>query len=127
MEIPSPDNSEITNRVDQLEKEVKSRDTEIRQLTDRVNIPILFGSVVNPRFDWFFSVQLRSLEPMNCTFTNEVQALRAELEKVKKEKHAASGLISSLQRDLHSKVGSLWERQTTLLHVRCQRNPIWLN
>jgi len=41
---------------------------------------------------------------MSSTFTNEVHILRAELDKVKREKQAASGLISSLQRDLHSKV-----------------------
>ena len=108
MEIPTTDNSEITSRVDQLEKEVKSRDMEIRQLTDRVSKPFCLGSILN----LLVSVQLRSLEPINCTFNNEVQMLKGELEKVKKEKHAASGLISSLQRDLHSKVGSLSEKES---------------
>ncbi len=37
LDIPNQDNKELTNRVDQLEKEVKSRDTQIRDLTDRVN------------------------------------------------------------------------------------------
>jgi hypothetical protein len=41
---------------------------------------------------------------MSATFTNEVQSLRNELDKVKREKQAASGLVSSLRRDLHSKV-----------------------
>ena len=41
---------------------------------------------------------------MSSTFTNEVHILRTELDKVKREKQTASGLISSLQRDLHSKV-----------------------
>ncbi|CAF2782557.1 unnamed protein product [Rotaria sp. Silwood2] len=85
LEVPCQDNSEITNRVDQLEKEVKGRDAEIRELNDR----------------------LRSLEPMSSTFTNEVHTLRSELEKVKRDKQAASGLISSLQRDLHSKESDL--------------------
>ncbi len=35
--MPCQDNMDITNRVDQLEKEVKGRDTEIRELNDRVN------------------------------------------------------------------------------------------
>ncbi|CAF4721367.1 unnamed protein product [Rotaria sp. Silwood1] len=85
LEVPCQDNSEITNRVDQLEKEVKGRDAEIRELTDR----------------------LRNLEPLSSTFTTEVHTLRSELEKVKREKQAASGLISSLQRDLHSKESDL--------------------
>jgi hypothetical protein len=38
LDLPSHDNTEITNRVDQLEKEVKGRDAEIRELNDRVNI-----------------------------------------------------------------------------------------
>ncbi len=41
---------------------------------------------------------------MSSSFTNEVRTLKSELEKVKREKQAASGLISSLQRDLHVKV-----------------------
>jgi hypothetical protein len=41
---------------------------------------------------------------LNSTFTNEVHTLRSELEKLKREKQAASGLITSLQRDLHTKV-----------------------
>ncbi|CAF1098112.1 unnamed protein product [Rotaria sordida] len=85
LEVPCQDNNEITNRVDQLEKEVKGRDAEIRELNDR----------------------LRSLEPLSSTFTNEVHTLRSELEKVKREKQAASGLISSLQRELHSKESDL--------------------
>jgi hypothetical protein len=36
LDIIGQDNTEITNRVDQLEREVKGRDTEIRELTDRV-------------------------------------------------------------------------------------------
>ncbi|CAF3734268.1 unnamed protein product [Adineta steineri] len=78
LDISSHDNMEITNRVDQLEKEVKGRDAEIRGLNDR----------------------LRSLEPSSSTFTNEVRTLKNELEKVKREKQAASGLITNLQRDL---------------------------
>ncbi|CAF1184945.1 unnamed protein product [Adineta steineri] len=78
LDISSHDNMEITNRVDQLEKEVKGRDAEIRGLNDR----------------------LRSLEPVSSTFTNEVRTLKNELEKVKREKQAASGLITNLQRDL---------------------------
>jgi len=35
--VPCQENDEITNRMDQLEKEVKGRDTEIRDLNDRVN------------------------------------------------------------------------------------------
>ncbi|CAF1083139.1 unnamed protein product [Rotaria magnacalcarata] len=85
LDVPCPDNTEITNRVDQLEKEVKGRDAEIRELNDR----------------------LRSLEPLNSTFTNEVHTLRSELEKVKREKQAATGLISSVQRDLHAKESEL--------------------
>jgi hypothetical protein len=38
LDVPSHDNTEITNRVDQLEREVKGRDAEIRELNDRVNI-----------------------------------------------------------------------------------------
>ena len=41
---------------------------------------------------------------MSSTFTTEVHTLRSELEKLKREKNAATGLITSLQRDLHSKV-----------------------
>lgn len=37
LDLPNADNTEITNRVDQLEKEIKGRDTEIRDLNDRVN------------------------------------------------------------------------------------------
>ena len=36
VDITGQDNTEITNRVDQLEKEVKGRDAEIRELTARV-------------------------------------------------------------------------------------------
>jgi hypothetical protein len=36
LDISGQDNTEITNRIDQLEKEVKGRDAEIRELTDRV-------------------------------------------------------------------------------------------
>jgi hypothetical protein len=43
---------------------------------------------------------------LNSTFTNEVQTLKTELDKVKREKQAASGLVSSLKRDLSSKVKS---------------------
>ena len=50
------------------------------------------------------SIQLRGLEPLNSTFTSEVHMMRSELEKLKREKTAGTGLISSLQRDLHSKV-----------------------
>ncbi|CAM4785573.1 unnamed protein product [Rotaria magnacalcarata] len=85
LDLQNQDNSEITNRVSQLEKEVKGRDTEIRDLTER----------------------LRSLEPLSSTFKSEVQTLRTELDKVKREKQSASGLISSLQRDLHSKESNL--------------------
>jgi hypothetical protein len=35
-----------------------------------------------------------------------VHALKTELDKVKREKQTASGLVSSLKRDLHSKVKS---------------------
>ncbi|CAF4286428.1 unnamed protein product, partial [Adineta steineri] len=45
-------------------------------------------------------LKLRSLEPSSSTFTNEVRTLKNELEKVKREKQAASGLITNLQRDL---------------------------
>jgi hypothetical protein len=38
LDLPSQDNFDIPNRADQLEKEVKGRDTEIRELNDRVNI-----------------------------------------------------------------------------------------
>jgi hypothetical protein len=43
---------------------------------------------------------------LNSAFTNEVHGLKAELEKVKREKQTASGLVSSLKRDLSSKVNS---------------------
>lgn len=43
---------------------------------------------------------------MNLAVTNEMHTLRAELDKVKREKQAASGLVSSLKRDLSSKVKS---------------------
>jgi hypothetical protein len=36
VDIPGQDNAEIINRVDQLEKEIKGRDAEIRELTARV-------------------------------------------------------------------------------------------
>ncbi|CAF0869380.1 unnamed protein product [Didymodactylos carnosus] len=85
LDLPQQNDNEITNRVTQLEKEVKGRDTEIRDLTDR----------------------LRNLEPLNSTVTNEVHTMKSELDKVKREKQAASGLVSSLQRDLHSKESSL--------------------
>jgi hypothetical protein len=42
LDILGQDNTEITNRVDQLEKEVKGRDTEIRELTDRVTKIVFF-------------------------------------------------------------------------------------
>lgn len=38
LELPSQENDEILNRVDLLEKEVKGRDTEIRDLNDRVDL-----------------------------------------------------------------------------------------
>ena len=38
LDLPATDNNELVNRVDQLEKEVKGRDVEIRELTDRVNL-----------------------------------------------------------------------------------------
>jgi hypothetical protein len=37
LDLPSQDNTDITNRIDQLEKEVKGRDAEIRELNERVN------------------------------------------------------------------------------------------
>lgn len=37
LDLPSSDNNDLTTRVDQLEKEVKGRDAEIRELNDRVN------------------------------------------------------------------------------------------
>jgi hypothetical protein len=46
LDLPSQDNNEITNRVDQLEKEVKGRDAEIRELNDRVNIFFLFKLII---------------------------------------------------------------------------------
>jgi hypothetical protein len=36
LDLPNQDNTEIVTRVDQLEKEVKGRDAEIRGLNDRV-------------------------------------------------------------------------------------------
>jgi hypothetical protein len=39
--VPCQDNTEITGRVDQLEKEVKGRDAEIRELNDRVYFLII--------------------------------------------------------------------------------------
>lgn len=36
LDLPNQDNTDITNRVSQLEKEVKGRDAEIRDLTERV-------------------------------------------------------------------------------------------
>jgi len=43
---------------------------------------------------------------MSSAFTNEIHTLKTELDKVRREKQAASGLISSLKRDLQSKVKS---------------------
>lgn len=37
LDLPNTDNTEISNRVDQLEKEIKGRDAEIRDLNERVN------------------------------------------------------------------------------------------
>lgn len=37
VDVGCPDTSDLTNRVDQLEREVKGRDDEIRHLNDRVN------------------------------------------------------------------------------------------
>ncbi|UJR10735.1 hypothetical protein I4U23_014924 [Adineta vaga] len=85
LDISTHEASEITNRVDQLEREIKGRDADIRGLNDR----------------------LRNLEPLSSTFTNEVRTLKSELDKVKREKQAASGLITSLQRDLHIKESDL--------------------
>ncbi|CAF3923258.1 unnamed protein product [Rotaria magnacalcarata] len=99
LDLQNQDNSEITNRVSQLEKEVKGRDTEIRDLTER----------------------LRSLEPLSSTFKSEVQTLRTELDKVKREKQSASGLISSLQRDLHSKKIKSAEQQISELNENINR------
>ncbi len=45
LDILGQDNTEITNRVDQLEKEVKGRDAEIRELTDRVK-KFLFSKII---------------------------------------------------------------------------------
>jgi hypothetical protein len=44
---------------------------------------------------------------LSSAFTSEVHTLKTELDKVRREKQAASGLISSLKRDLHSKVKSI--------------------
>ncbi|CAF0844729.1 unnamed protein product [Adineta steineri] len=85
LDIAGQDNTEIINRVDQLEKEVKGRGGEIRELTNKI----------------------RTLEPLSTAFTQDVHTLKTELDKVKREKNAASGLISSLQRDLHSKESDL--------------------
>ena len=38
LDLPASDNNDLITRVDQLEKEVKGRDAEIRELNDRVNI-----------------------------------------------------------------------------------------
>jgi hypothetical protein len=46
LDLPGQDNNEITNRVDQLEKEVKGRDTEIRELNDRVNSFLSFSFLI---------------------------------------------------------------------------------
>ena len=42
LDLPNADNTEINNRVDQLEKEVKGRDAEIRDLNDRVTTQMIF-------------------------------------------------------------------------------------
>ncbi len=47
LDIQGQDNTEITNRVDQLEKEVKGRDTEIRELTDRVTKIAFFSNTIS--------------------------------------------------------------------------------
>ena len=36
LDIPPAETTDLSNRVDQLEKEVKRRDTEIRELNERV-------------------------------------------------------------------------------------------
>ena len=36
LDVTPPDTTELTSRVEQLEREVKGRDAEIRQLTERV-------------------------------------------------------------------------------------------
>ncbi|CAF0944733.1 unnamed protein product [Adineta ricciae] len=85
LDISTHDTSDITNRVDLLEREVKGRDADIRGINDR----------------------LRNLEPLSSSFTNEVRTLKSELDKAKREKLAASNLITSLQRDLHIKESDL--------------------
>jgi len=55
LDISGQDNTEITNRVEQLEKEVKGRDTEIRELTDRV-IKIFFDFLNFFEFISFISI-----------------------------------------------------------------------
>lgn len=66
---------------------------------------------------------------MNLTVTNEMHTLRAELDKVKREKQAASGMVSSLKRDLSSKVKflSLKKQNFDLNIFLFKRNQILLN
>jgi hypothetical protein len=54
---------------------------------------------------------------LGSAFTNEIHTLKTELDKVRREKQAASGLISSLKRDLHTKVKSfnLYLKKTFIL------------
>ncbi|UJR35066.1 hypothetical protein I4U23_027842 [Adineta vaga] len=85
VDITGQDNTEIINRVDQLEKEIKGRDGHIRELTNKV----------------------RTLEPLSSTVTNEVHSLKVELDKVKREKQMASNSVSTLRRDLQSKESDL--------------------
>ena len=120
LDVNGPDTTELTSRVDQLEREVKGRDAEIRHLNERVT-----ANVVSKNKIIRSSFQLKSLEPIGSSFSNEVHSLKAELDKVRREKQAASGLISSLQRDLHSKVktNSIGNRTRPIIFVF--RTRIW--
>ena len=108
LDVNGPDTTELTSRVDQLEREVKGRDAEIRHLNERVTANVVSKNKI-----------------IRSSFPNEVHSLKAELDKVRREKQAASGLISSLQRDLHSKVktNSIGNRTRPIIFVF--RTRIW--
>ena len=44
LDVNGPDTTELTNRVDLLEREVKGRDAEIRQLNERVTAKVVLNN-----------------------------------------------------------------------------------
>ncbi|KAF6038934.1 hypothetical protein EB796_002768 [Bugula neritina] len=92
-------NSDTNKMVDKLEKELHSKKTEIAVLKDKVNK--LERSRKN-----LISEDTVTVQEFNDKL-QELHSVRAELERVRKDKNIISGLVNQTQRDMSSKDTSI--------------------